>query len=143
MLVVIGLEICATKNWVLQVVLGPLACNEPCFEKKSLKIFCKNFLSSAFVLYEGWGTVDLPLNMTTFTPDLTPAWYNIKLMDIVASTTALLLQYFTAWRSLSVSNKNQHDFLKETFTAQNYFIQFVYILHILSIQGIVPVLRHL
>jgi len=104
--------------------------------------------SSDFVLYEGLGAAGLPLSMTTFTPDITAAWYNIKLMDtencthIAASTTALLLLHFTA-RQSSVSNKTQHDFLQETFTAQNYFIQFVYMLHILSIQGKVPVLRHL
>jgi hypothetical protein len=65
--------------------------------------------------------------MTTFTPDLTAAWYNIELMDtencmhIVASTTALLLHHFTATTALllhhftathlSMSNKNQYDFL--------------------------------
>jgi len=54
------------------------------------------------VLYEGLGAVGPPLNMTTFTPDLTAIWYNIKLEDtencmhIAASTTVLLLQHFTA-----------------------------------------------
>jgi hypothetical protein len=64
-------------------------------------------------------------------------------MHIVASTTTLPLQHLTARHSLSVSNKNQHDFLHETFLAHDYFIQFVYILHIINIHSKVPVLRHL
>ena len=109
MLLVIGLEIYVTENWVLQAVLGPLdfyVMNHVSRKKKVLKFSVEIlFLSSAFVLYDGWRAVGLPLNMTTFTPDLTAAWYNIKLMDtencmhIVAKTTALLLQHFTALHS--------------------------------------------
>lgn len=74
MLLVIGLEMYATENWVLQVVLGPLSFyvmnhvsrGGKKVLKFSVEFFCHLPLYCTRV---GGGAVGLPLNMTTVTPD--------------------------------------------------------------------------